>query len=240
MKTRLISQRSSGHQRLLVLLLSVLLLSLSACGSEASIVDEPATPGDVSLLSVEYENALSVEEQLMLGTLALQGTEQEVTSDQATDLLLLWKAYRGLVQDDNVTEAEFDGLLRQIEAAMAEEQLEAIAAMRLVAGDRLELMQALGIEPSFSQGERWQGTGEQEGQAGGPFGGEGRAAGGPPEGLGPGQFGAGGAGQLPEGVDPELIATRQAAREVEGLAGPNRSETMLLEPLIQYLEGVLG
>lgn len=49
-------------------------------------------------LTTEYENAASVELQLLLGTLNLEGTTLAITNEQAKTLLPLWQSYSTLVQ----------------------------------------------------------------------------------------------------------------------------------------------
>ena len=58
------------------------------------------TSGTATSLNSDYENALSVPMQLVLGTLMLEDTELSVDSNQAAQLLPLWKAARSLGSSD--------------------------------------------------------------------------------------------------------------------------------------------
>lgn len=92
-------------------------------------------------LDLWYEGALDVSTQLALGTLKLEGSENAVTAEQAANLLPLWRALAGSALKGD---AERSAVLRQIEAAMAPEQIAAIAGMRLTAQDLGAWVQARG------------------------------------------------------------------------------------------------
>jgi hypothetical protein len=64
--------------------------------------------------------------QLAMGTLYLQGTENAVTPEQAEVLLPLWQALQSLQTGETIDQAEVDELLAQIEAAMTPEQMDAL------------------------------------------------------------------------------------------------------------------
>jgi hypothetical protein len=136
--------------RLQAVLLSVLVIALpvtllAACASSAptQAVEEAISSSYISeVLVTSYEGALSVSNQLMLGTLLLEGTEHAVTPEQAAILLPLWQALRG----GGVTiQAEIDAVLKQIESAMTQEQLKAIAAMQLTQEDLRAWMEEQGM-----------------------------------------------------------------------------------------------
>ena len=112
--------------RLAVLLL-VLSMVVSACGGT------PAAPtaSPAGALSEDYENAISVRNQLLLGTLRLQGTAEALTADQAKSLLPLWQAVQALTGSETTAEEETDAVLNQIEAALTPAQVRAIAALQL-------------------------------------------------------------------------------------------------------------
>jgi hypothetical protein len=131
------------------------------------------------VLDTSYSDALNASTQLALGTLQLEGTGSAVTPEQAAALLPLWRALRGGV----TAQAEIDAVLKQIEGTMSQEQLAAIAAMRLTREGLQTWMEEQGM--------------------GGP-GGFPPAMGGTPV---PGQAPGTGGGQ---DVSPEVRATRQA------------------------------
>lgn len=161
-------------------LLLTLVLSLSGCGADAGAQSRQTISN--GLLSQDYANALSVAAQLVVGTLKLEGGAQAVTAEQAADLLPLWKAHRSLSQSSSASPLELEGLVTQIIETMTEEQVAAIAAMRLTRQDLTDVMQARGLfaqsgvgsGSSASQAARTSGVGPGSGGPGmdmGPGGG---------------------------------------------------------------------
>lgn len=118
---------------LTALLTAVLLLAGCGGGSEGP-APAAATPAS-SALDLSYEGALALRNQLALGTLRLEETDQPVTAAQADNLLLLWQALRGTMGSAASAQAEVDALIAQIEGTMSDEQLAAIAAMQLTQAD---------------------------------------------------------------------------------------------------------
>jgi hypothetical protein len=113
-------------------------LVLTACGGGTA--GGAAGSSTTSALTTSYSNALPIPSQLAVGTLKLAGTSQAVTAAQASQLLPLWEAYRSLLSSGTAADAEYQGLQRQIEAAMTSAQLQSIAAMRLTAEDMTTAM----------------------------------------------------------------------------------------------------
>jgi hypothetical protein len=101
-----------------------------------------------AVLDTSYEGALNVSNQLALGTIQLEGTDNAVTIGQATALLPLWQALQGGV----TAQAEVEAVLRQIEGTMTPEQLAAVAAMQLTQEDLRAWMQEQG--PGFGAQEQ--------------------------------------------------------------------------------------
>ena len=179
-------------RRWMTLILAVAtLLALSSCGrgeeSTADSSSEPAanasqasgseganqTPS--SALASDYEGALPPTNQLILGILRLEETDDAVNGAQAATMLPLWQALQsGSIQN----QSERAAILRQIEGALSEAQIEAIGAMQLTFTDMNDWAQASGIElPQFGQRGR-QGQGGQGVQGGqGGQGGQGRQGG---------------------------------------------------------------
>jgi hypothetical protein len=131
----------------IVSVLALAAVALAGCGAEEAT---PATADEGSAvaytseaLNMSYDGALDVPNQLMLGTIQLEGTGNAVTPEQATALLPLWQALQGGV----TVQAEMAAVLKQIEGAMAPEQLEAIAAMQLTQEDLRTWMQDQGVGP---------------------------------------------------------------------------------------------
>jgi hypothetical protein len=238
----------------------LIVLGLVACGGGDGNTQEDETTtaaetGDVSL---------PLGTQLILGTLKLDATDLEVTADQASELLTLWKAFKSLSTSDTAAEEELDAVINQIQKTMTAEQLDAIQAMDLKQGDMASIMEELGILPEggfmggqggglegqelperFTPGELPEGFEPPEGftpgqrPEGGFQGGE-RPGGGFQGGEGPGGViiegeGIGGQG-FGQDMDPEQMATLQAER-ADRANFRIRASLFLVDPLIQYLEG---
>ena len=122
--------------KLLVLLLIVVVLA-GCAGGEAT--PAPAIAGSESyvssVLDTGYEGALTVRNQLALGTLNLGETENAITPEQAASLLPLWQALRSTMRSGAASSAEVDALLAQIEETLTPAQLEAIHTMCLTQDD---------------------------------------------------------------------------------------------------------
>jgi hypothetical protein len=200
-----------------------LLLGLSACATAIG-----ATPqADDSLLSTDYENALSVPMQLAVGTLKLDGTGQEVGAEAAADLLPLWKAVRSLSSSDSAAPEELEAIYAQIEESMAPEQVQAIAAMKLTPGEIAQVAQEMGLSMGPAGGGP-NATGQQTGQRGLQTGGEGAA---PPAGGGPP---SGGMDPGMGGGPPPNFSSSDDDTQTRTQRGPG---TALYDAVIQYLEG---
>ena len=115
------------------LIFLLLALLLSACSPKTGA--DPALNSSDSYVSSNldssYENALSVRNQLIIGTLQLADTEWAVSSEQAQTLLPLWQALLATQKSGTAAQAETNALLEQIEGNLTAEQLTAISAMML-------------------------------------------------------------------------------------------------------------
>jgi hypothetical protein len=106
-----------------------------------------------NVASAPVTTSLSEINQLALGALRLEDTDQAVTADQATDLLTLWKAYRSLSDANAATAAELQALTRQIGEGLTDEQLAAIDAMALTPADAAAYVQEHNLEASVGVGD---------------------------------------------------------------------------------------
>jgi len=216
-------------KKLIVLISIGLVLLLAGCSTAQTeqSQDLPSEESADTSLGVEPESSASDESnpvsdmtQLLVGTLLLEGTELEVTPEQAADLLPLWKLYRSLLESDITATAEIEAVAKQISQKMSADQLASLATFESQEIDREQInaiMEELGISTMS-------GMGDPEGD-----GGEGIT---PPDGaqLGQGRGQGGGTG-----VDPDVLATRQAERGDSGL-GSQRMILPLVEALIELLE----
>ena len=118
---------------------------LAGCsGGEEATQASASVGGDAytsEVLDTSYDDALNASNQLLLGTMQLEGTEQAVTPEQAATLLPLWRAMQGGV----TAQTEVNALLKQIEGTMTQEQLQAIAAMQLTQEDLQAWMEEQGL-----------------------------------------------------------------------------------------------
>jgi hypothetical protein len=175
--------------------------------------------------------------QLALGIFRLEGTGNAVTAEQARTLLPLWQAIQsGSLQND----AETNAVLKQIEGAMAAEQLAAIAAMQLTFQDMGTWMQEQGVEfgppPGAGQGQGGFGNLSEEERASMRATRQAGGEGGFPQG-GPGAF---------ANMSEEERASMRATAEASGLtpgnqAGAGRGQLALIaEPLVELLARLAG
>lgn len=222
----------------LTILLTILLLTLTACGASDSTATGAASQANPSA------QTLSGPTLLLIGSLKLDGTAQAITPAQAAELLPLWQVYSELTTSDTAAQAEKDALVKQIEETMTAEQMQAIQAMNLTPQDSFALMQEMGLGRGGSgNSDSSQGGGFPAGGGfpvdGPPDGGGGGVAGGPPDGGGGGFQGQGGGGQ---NLSQEQIATAQASRSqgMGGGFGGNFLSPALINALIEYLQTLAG
>ena len=174
-----------------------------ATGQAASAAAAPAgqtsnVADGATQLNEDYDKALPVASQLILGSMKLEDSAMAVSADEAATLLPLWQAYQSLSTSDTTAGAELQALVKQIQGTMQPDQVAAIAAMKLTSDNIAETLQALGPAAFGGGGFDRAGAGGS-GSTGGGFTGRG---GGFPDGGPPGGFagGGGGGGGLPGGA----------------------------------------
>ncbi len=148
-----------------LLLLLALTLILTACTSatqetdtiegdtiaelEESVGEDSQTEAGIlapeDILTLDFDNAASLRNQLALGILALQDTPQAVTPEQAAELLPLWQAMYALEQAETTAQAEIEALQTQMLRGMSGNQLQSIAALKLTNDDLAEFYADFGI-----------------------------------------------------------------------------------------------
>ena len=134
--------------------IAVLAVTMLAGCSGGQTTSDSTDAGDgeaytSEVLDASYPDALSVRNQLALGTIQLEETENAVTPDQAAALLPLWQALQGGV----TAQAEVNAVLKQIEGTMTDEQLAAVAGMQLTREYMGTWMQEQGVVTMV--GGRW-------------------------------------------------------------------------------------
>ncbi|MBN1303319.1 MAG: hypothetical protein JXA13_02710 [Anaerolineales bacterium] len=188
----------------LLIMLVVFSLALSACGSAGAEKTAQDTQG--SWQSQDFEMPMAT--RLAIGTLKLEETDQAITSEQAAELVTLWKVFQSLGTSDTAANEEIEAVIEQIQEALTPEQLKSIAGMDLGFEDMRSVMGQAGFG-GMDQNSREMPEGGMPGGGPGPGGGGGSGFGGE------------------QGLNPEQIATAQASRQ-------NSGRTMMVPaPLIE-------
>lgn len=201
-------------KKIMIILISLTVL-LSACSTSTN---------EASGNLPEVSDELSVEAELVVGTLQLDESGQSVTSEQANELLVMWQAYQELSESDTTAQAEIDGLVEQIQGTMTETQLDAIEAMDLNQQDVFAMMQAhaassdMAMEISRTSSDS--GSMEMGGMEGG----------GPPDG------GMGGGALMDSGMADMSDADMMAGADQDAGAGREMANTAAVSSaLVEYL-----
>jgi hypothetical protein len=135
---------------LVLITLLGLMFALTGCSgaSEPETAVAPENDGPVAAtLTDAYDDALSVRNQLLLGTLRLEGGETAVNPEQAKELLVLWQAFNTLSSSGTAAPEETEAVQNQIIEAMTPAQIQAIAAMQLTNAD----LQTFYVEAGLSE-----------------------------------------------------------------------------------------
>ena len=166
------------------------------------------------------ENSLPIETQLAVGTLQLAGTEQDISTEQAEELLVYWQVYKELSQRDTAAQAEIDGLVAQIEETMTDAQMQAITDMGITQQDVFAAMQSASSVVSNASSDSTVSI---------PSGGSGMPAGGPPDGGG-GGMPSDMSGAAPAGTSSSQSATDTGSAVITGVP------TTLVQAIIDTLQ----
>jgi len=222
-------------KKITITLMTILVLALTACSGGTSNMQQAATNQSTDTSHTEMPLA----SKLVVGSFKLEGTENAITAEQATELIPLWQVYQQLSTSDTAAQEEISSLAEQIQETMTADQITAIDAMNLTPQDIFTTMQEQGIQFGGNGQQNGQGT---SGQSNGgnfqrPEGGGGeffvRPEGAGPGGGGPSGFGGG------QNLSPEQIATAQARREANGGGGNfrfNSTPAPLIEALVKLLQ----
>ena len=238
-------------KKLMLLLLAISALVLAACsGSEET--SEPDVQSETAVeansdevqtveklrLVADYADALSPQSQLALGTLQLEETDLALDEALAAELLPLWQALQSLSNSEVTADAELNAVVNQIQDAMAVEQIQAIADMKLTEESFTTLLDS--GELTFRGRGYGAGDGESDG-SGVPGGYSGGIPGG--QGNGPGGGPGGGLSGRPSGGYGDLseddIASRQAQYS-EGDFADAIQERLLLGSVIRLMQDKTG
>ena len=214
-------------KKITLTIVTILILTLTACGGASNAADPASVPQSGSSTS-----ALPATTQLIIGTLKLEDTNQAVTADQAAELLSLWQTLQVLSDSDTAADQEVEALITQIQETMTAEQMQAITAMNLTRDDMASIMQEQGLAMGGGQSNGSQSS-DSSSNSSRNFG----AGGAPPDGGFPGGGPGGFGGGQGAGLSPDQIATAQAARQE---SSGNFIPPMLINALIKYLEEKAG
>jgi hypothetical protein len=127
----------------------------SAC--QTTVVQAPAQQATVSgneivRLDASFEDALPVRDQLLLGTLLLEGTTQAVNADTAARLLPLWQQFKDLPREAGETQTQINAMVEQIQSVMSPEQIRAIGALQLTHAKMADTLRDMGVKNDLRPG----------------------------------------------------------------------------------------
>jgi len=197
----------------------ILAVALTACTASAS-----GTP--MSSTSSE----LPIETQLAVGTLKLTGTDQDITADQAKELVVYWEVYKDLSQSETAAQAEIDGLTAQIQETMTDDQIQAITAMNITQQDVFTSVQGVTVASNSS-------SDSTVSLPSGSASGGGMPAGGPPADIGGAPPDGGGIPSEMDGAAPVSSNTQsQSAQAGSGSTVIAEVPAALVEAVIQALQ----
>ncbi len=208
-----------------IIFLGIILLIMTGCaGNNSSPVSSQSVTGTTtgSANNVETIPELS---QLVVGTFKLEGTENAIQPQQATELLFLWQGYKELTSRDSAADEEKEALIRQVKENMTAAQLSAIESMNLSLEDIRTVVMEYG-----SNGVARESSSSRSTESGGGFG--------------SGMPGGGGmmlgGGMPPDGgaVPPDMASgsqTNSTNTSTNRISGTNMVVNQLLDPLISLL-----
>jgi hypothetical protein len=203
-------------------------LILAACGSIQTTAQQSSTTST----GTDTTN-LNVSEKLAIGTLMLENSELKISSDEAAELLPLWKAARSLNGSDTVSTQEMEALYAQIKSTMTADQIKAINSMTYTSADVDKLLSDLGVGIGHASQSTSGTTSSSSGTTGSSQGMPGGGPGMPPDAAG-----------MPAGVGGEPSAASGSSHQLIGTSGNSSVKTesvnMYFDPLISFLESKLN
>jgi hypothetical protein len=176
----------------------------------------------VSSNSSTSSTQLAVKDKLGIGILKLEGTALAITTEQASELLPLWKTLKSLSTSDTTSDAEIAALYQQIQETLSSDQVQAIQQLTWSAED----LQQYGIQGN-SNGSAQSGTATKSIQTQSQVGGAGDPGGGMP------------GGDVISGMNPGVqgIQGTQVSQPVQGTAGSTQGlNLMLADSVIALLQ----
>jgi hypothetical protein len=109
------------------------------------------TQNQVGVVSSPTPTNASIQPELAIGILKLEGTASAVTPSQARIMFPLWQALNSLSTNNNTSPAEISAIFQQVESSLTPEQTSAIAQMNWRMSDLQALEQQYAVSnPSGS------------------------------------------------------------------------------------------
>ncbi|MHB0875218.1 MAG: hypothetical protein ACYC5O_04130 [Anaerolineae bacterium] len=191
-------------------------LALAGCGTSAATPTATAAAAPVMVVPVgQGQGRDTGASQLAIGTFYLEDTDLAVTAEQAAILVPLWQTVQSLAAAESPSQDDLATAQEAVQAAMTEEQLQAIEGMDQGSEEVTALMSSLGVALPTGMpagGQMPQGTPPAGGQV--------------PQGTPP----AG--GQDPQGTPPAGDGQQPGVR----LGGMGMVDSALLDKLIELLQ----
>src|SRR5271157_3301726 len=142
------TKRSYSMKVKIVVIISLLLGAalVAGCGIIPGLGSNSNTPPSTPIgpINSSYSNAISPAQQLILGTINLQGN-LVITPNEAAQLVPLWEAYQTLSISNTASPLELQATLVQVEQTMTPDQVQSIVNMKLTRQDMGTIFQQLGI-----------------------------------------------------------------------------------------------
>lgn len=129
--------------------LFTLIFVLVACGgtetttgANVSASSDTVLPGT---LTEDFEDALTIKNQLLLGTIRLENTDMAIDAAQSAQLIPLWTAMESLTTSGTAADEEITALQNQIMVLMTGSQIQSIAEMQLTNEDSRNYYIEIGV-----------------------------------------------------------------------------------------------
>jgi len=172
---------------------------------------------------------MPTETQIAVGTLKLAGTGQDISVEQAKELVVYWQVYKELSQSQTAAQAEMDGLVAQIQETLSDDQMQAITDMKITQQDVLASMQGV-MAASSGSGNSTVSLPASSANSGG------MPAGGPPEGGGIPPDGGAMSSDMGGAVSASGTGQTQSAQTSSDSAVTAEVPSALVEAVIQSLQ----
>jgi uncharacterized membrane protein len=144
----------------MIVIIILIALILTACGTAAN-ANQSATTSKTKSFAGQAE--------LIVGIIKLEGTDQALTTKQASELLPLWEVMKVLANSDTSAQVEIDAAFREVNETLTPAQLQAIKTMKLTAQDVSAFEQ--GLTTAVQSSSKSSSSSNSGGGFGGPDGG---------------------------------------------------------------------